>query len=186
MADGRRVDPFGVREGASLMSAYRYWQGPGGERVCISTHPTFVCPHGSFERERDEEGKVIRRIPTPAAEAAARALGADVDLVVRMLDRQHGQVSAGRRRVDGKLTDDCAVCGARMERKGFRVWIERPVPEEERTEGERASAAINSRLNGGPAVAFRTAKTAWLDTKREARAWCLDELRILRSAAGVS
>jgi hypothetical protein len=100
-----------------------------------------------------------------------------------MLERQHRSFTHTRRRdAGGKLTSTCDCCGSRMERMGFRVWIERPKTAAEMTDTDGVSAAIAKRI-GGDGVRTVTLRSFYLETKREATDWALDELRTAQSAA---
>jgi hypothetical protein len=157
---------------------YRYYEAPDGRRFCWNVEPTFVCPLAWFERT-DDEAKA--RIATPAVEAAAAALGCGIAELLRMLERQHRSFTNTRRRdAGGKLTNTCDCCGSRMQREGFRVWVEQP--KRELSETDRVSAAISKRL-GGDGVQTETLRSFYLETKREATDWALDELRTAQSAA---
>jgi hypothetical protein len=156
--------------------ATRYWQikgDPEERRFCFTTEASFTCPHAYFERER-ENGEVVRRIPTPAAEAVAQVLGGDVDSAMRLLERGHGSGrGTERRREKGKLTDRCAVCGAKMVAHGYSAYVERPKREDEFHEGDRTSAAIAGRLGfDGPMVRVRSQSGL---KRSEARAWAWEQ-----------
>lgn len=157
----------------------RYYDAPDGRHFCWNVDPTFVCPLAWFERT-DDEAKA--RIPTAAVEAAAAALGCGGDELARILERQHASFTHTRRRVDGRLTDICDCCGSRMERKGFRVWADRPKTQEELTGNDRVASQIGQRL-GFSGEQRVTLRNFYVDTKREAKAWALDELRTAESAA---
>ena len=77
-------------------------------------------------------------------------------------------VGAGRLRVDGVLTDRCAVCGAKMNRKGFRGWIDAPVT-------DAPAKRIAGRL--GLAEPRETQRVTWHPTKKDAEAWAKHERR---------
>jgi hypothetical protein len=163
--------PFGSR--------YSYYEAPDGRRFCFITHPTFLCPLATFERAEDENRS---RVLTDAVVAAAGVLGCDPADLARIIEGSHARAGTSRKRTaDGKLTADCGSCGARMERLGFRCFIEAPIPDGEETQGEQASRAIAGRL--GFSAPMRTERSFYVDTKREAREWALDELRTAESIA---
>lgn len=159
----------------ALSNGYWYMEGADGRHFCFAKEPTYTCPHAHFERTRVDE-ETVERIPTPAVKRAAEALGADPELLARGLERQHASFTYGRRRVNGKLTDQCAVCGARMQRKGFRCWIEREPTDDERND-------MNSRVAGRLGFSnMRTERSFYVDTKREAREWAAEEVKVTRAA----
>jgi hypothetical protein len=177
---------------------YRYWDGPGGARYCFNIEPTFRCPHDGLRydvvelgtgkvtvtelRPRDETVGITFSIHvTDEAKAAADLLGVDPLKLTRMLARSHNS-NHGRERVNGKLTDRCKACGAKMERLGFRVWIERPKTEEELTAQDRTSSHVAERL-GFSGERTVTVRSAYTDTKREAKQWCLDERATAQAVA---
>jgi hypothetical protein len=125
--------------------------------------------------ERDAEGAVTRTIPTTAVEAAAAALGADAVQLGKLIRSAHHRFGAGRLRVDGKLTDRCGACGARMERLGFRCWVDAP------HEATDSRTRIADRLGFEPPRDH--VRTFYVDTKREAAAWARDEQRTAKAVA---
>jgi hypothetical protein len=156
------------------MSYGAYWivNGGNGERFAWRKEPTYLCPHGYFERVREGD-EVVSRVPTAAVEQAAAALGADVELLMRVMERVHASHSAGRRRVNGKLTGDCAICGARMIRKGFAHWKE-VASDDVIARGFGAALGFDGHVRG---------VTRYVDTKREAEAWARENAAVSRSAA---
>ena len=148
------------------MSA-RYWYfSAGDQRFCFDKHPRFRCPlaaavtHQSSAVSEDCTEPAI--ISTVAA--AAAMLAADGLLLANLLVRAHISHNAGRLRVDGRLTDRCAICGSRMERLGFPCWIE------EKPKRRDAQSRIASRLGHDD---FRRVPGAlwYRSSKREAREW---------------
>lgn len=158
-------------------SNYRYWDGPGGTRYCFNIEPTFVCPNADPTFVLPSP-KIVGL--TEPVRAAARILGMEPWKFEHILQRAHA--SHTRERVAGKLTDRCSVCGAKMDRLGFRVWIERPKSEEELTPEDRTSSNVAQRLgfSGERTVVLRSAYT---ETKREAKQWCLDERATAQAVA---
>jgi hypothetical protein len=63
-----------------------------------------------------------------------------------------------------------------MERLGFRCWIERDKSPEEYGTGDH----ITERLGGSPS---HIGKVLYLDTKKEARAWALENSQVSKAAA---
>lgn len=161
-------------------SGYWYIEGGPGVRLCYAKSPTYICPHAYFERVRDADDKVTGRVPTAAAEKVAAVLGTDPESAAKLLERGHRSMG-GRLRVDGKLTERCEGCGAKMQRKGFRIWREELVPEEERTSEQRTSAAINSRL-GFDGQTWKTTYSGYVETKREAEGWARENAASSKAA----
>lgn len=176
---------------------YRYWEDGHGRRYCYAKDALFECPHeGLWYELTDPEtgektltkrqpaerlGITFSRAATPEQDNAAAVLGMDPVKLGAMIAQAHSRRGRERLRVDGRLTDRCGCCGARMERKGFRVWIDEPVPEEELSSGQRTSAAISSRIFGGSGTQLRVIRERWLDTKKEARAWAYEEYRLAQA-----
>jgi hypothetical protein len=166
------------------MSSWRYYEHDG-TRWCWNVDPTFICPNaGITEYVAPEDGDggahVIARREDEIGEAAD-ALGMDPIKLALILNRAHQSFKHDRERVDGKLTDRCKACGAKMRREGFRAWIERFVPENERTEAERTSTRIGSRLFGSSDTTWRREGFRWYDTKKEATGWALDEYKVAKA-----
>lgn len=136
--------------------SYWYLDGPDQIRFCFDRHPRFQCRVG--------EGGSADEL-----QAAGEQLGV-LKLVelVELAHRRRGR--AERDRQDGKLTDRCATCGARMERLGFMAWAERPAaPDSTGTQmAERLGA--NAVPVRGDGICF--------PTKREAEAWAREQLEV--------
>lgn len=147
-----------------MASTYRYWEAADGRRFCYARDATYRCPVSSMTELDD------------GLRAAADALGVHPGKLVRLLAAPHPH-GARRERVDGQLTETCAHCGHRLQRDGFRVWVERPATEEEVR--ENAGLAISSRLGYGARV---TERVSWCDTKKEARTWAYDGYRQAQAA----
>lgn len=146
-----------------------YVSGPSGLHFNWSKHPSFECPNADpvsyTAAERDGEGGTWA-LQRDEVAAAAAAIGADPVMLGQLLRQRHASHGAGRLRVDGKLTDRCAICGAKMTRKGFRAWIDEP-------NSDPASQRIAGRIGfGAPRI---TVRTTWHPTKREAEAWARHE-----------
>jgi hypothetical protein len=176
----------------ALMS-WRYWGLPDGREFRFATEPLFECPQAAIvyevwdpskpvgsektiTRRRPEEavGVTHTRHVTAEAQAAADALGVDPKKLLGMLTAAHRRNGLGvRARVDGRLTDRCDVCGARMERKGYMAAVWEPTPEEELGDS-RSTVELNRHLNPGY-VHMRPVKVVYLDTRREAKQWAYDE-----------
>lgn len=167
-----------------------YYAGGDGTRFCFAKEPSFVCPNGRslwdchdlatgevtvVERQAGERmGITFTRHVTDAQRRAAAELGMDPECLASLILRGHSS-NWGRRRVDGKLTDQCKACGTKMERLGFRCWIEHDKAAEDYGTGDR----ITETLGGTPSI---TTKSFYLDTKKEARSWAIEESRISKSA----
>jgi hypothetical protein len=149
-----------------MSGEYRYYEGANGERYCYAKHPTYTCPLAEPGTQDAE--------PTREVATAAGVLGADPDLLARVLETGHRRYAQGRRRVDGQLTEQCATCGHRMTRIGFAYWKDVPDP------GEGSVARIANRLGF---TAVRTVTRGHMDTKREAIEWARQNAAISRNAA---
>lgn len=144
-------------------TSYYYQPGPDGRHYCYDSTPTFRCPMSNL-LPADERVYVVPR----AVNDAADALGVDGDKLTRLLVKAHRSISGGRERVDGKLTNYCAICGHKMERLGFRYWIEAK-PGASASSEQRTSAAISQRLGGS---GFVQVDGSWYQpTKRAAQDW---------------
>jgi hypothetical protein len=85
----------------------------------------------------------------------------------------HASINAGRRReISGALSEDCAICGRRLQRPGFAYWIAAPAPK------DSARARIAQRLGGDP---FERVEGPWYaKRKRDARAWAITRTDALK------
>ena len=159
------------------MSASWYVSGPDGLRFNWNKAPTFQCPNAgavTYAAAADG-GEGTWTLQRPEVAAAAAAIGADPVMLGKLLHQRHASFAAGRLRVDGRLTDRCAICGAKLTRKGFRAWIDNPA-------GGDASQRVASRLGlDGPRT---TVRTTWHPTKAQAEAWARHELKRARARAG--
>lgn len=170
------------------MHSYFYYEGTDGRHYCYAKTPTFTCPMAEpvevrptviepREGERDiTHEHHLTAEHAEAITAAAAALGMDALKLGMALRSHHQRRGAQRERVNGKLTDTCAACGHRMEREGFRVWVE------ELPLGEDAQSRIADRLGFS---SWRTVpgSSRYLDTKKEAQGWARDESRLERAPA---
>lgn len=151
------------------MSSWYLPSADGTRRFSWNKEPTFECPNADAVHytagERDGEDGTWTLARDEIATAAA-ALGADPVMLGRLLRQRHASHAAGRMRVNGRLTDRCAICGAKMTRKGFRAWIDEPSE-------DASSQRIAGRLGLEPPR--RTIRTTWHPTKREAEAWARHE-----------
>lgn len=167
-------------------SNYRYWDGPEGTRYCFNIEPTFICPNAEpvkpHKIDWPEGDEHTWTSPPENVRQAAHLLGMQPVKLGNMIRKAHQSFTHTRERIDGKLTNRCACCGTKMDRLGFRVWIERPKAEEELTAGDRTSSGVAQRLgfSGERTVIIRSAYT---DTKREAKQWCLDERATAQAVA---
>jgi len=153
-----------------------YLEGPRGLHFHWAKHPSFECPNADpvlytpAERVGENGTWALQRAEVAAA---AAAIGADAVMLGQLLRQRHASHAAGRLRVDGTLTDRCAICGTKMTRKGFRAWIDEPNP-------DVASQRIAGRLGfGAPRT---TVRTTWHPTKRDAEAWARHECRRAKAA----
>lgn len=160
----RRCAP--LQETVAMSGTYVFIPGADGRRYCWARHPTYVCAHATLEQTEDQ--------PAPAGVAeAARALSCDATLLARILTRAHASINAGRRREDsGTLSEDCAICGRRLQRPGFAYWIAAAAPK------GSARARIAQRLGGDP---FEGVEGPWYaKRKRDARAWAITRTDALK------
>lgn len=166
----------------------RYWTikgDPDDRRFCFTTEPRFECPHESITysvtdlaggaptitKRRPEEavGITFTRHVSEEMAQAAQLLGLDGKKLAAMLVGAHRSKPPTRERVDGKLTNRCATCGAKMIDHGYSAYVERPRREDEMDAMHRTSAAISSRLGGeGPMVRLKSATGL---KRSEARQW---------------
>jgi len=148
-----------------------YLRGAGGDdaRFNWNKHPSYSCPNAdpvSYSAAATAGAEGTWTLLRPEVAAAAAAIGADPIMLGKLLRQRHASHQAGRLRIDERLTDRCAICGAKMTRKGFRAWIDQSSPDE-------ASQRVAGRLGlHGPRTTLRT---TWHDTKREAEAWARHE-----------
>lgn len=139
---------------------YHYYRGADGQRFCYAAEPTYQCPLA-------EPG---------ATGSAAEALGCDAAKLAQMIRRAHSRSGAGRDRdADGRLTERCQTCGAKLVRVGYAAWAEEPDPEEYR---ER----IAERL-GFDRPMRQSKPRRYFDVKREAMAWAREEAAISKAVA---
>lgn len=155
-----------------MMGGYWYMgPAPDGRRFCYAKTPTFTCPIASAAQGFLRDATLGS---DPLAERvfdAASALRVDP----KWLAQRVSSGSHHRERVDGKLTDRC-TCGARMDRLGFAIWVEREAPERTDT-----SARFTREVFGGQPVE-RVGRTRYADTKREAQTWARQELAAAKAA----
>lgn len=148
--------------------SYHYYEGAPGTRYCWALDPTFICPISQLKYDTaDEQWSVPDEFT-----AAANLLGVEPSSLLRLMVRGHR--NNRRMRIDGKLTDRCETCGHKMERKGFRTWSER-----DRTEPREGVGGVSDdltrRFGGTPSEIL---KTIYFDTKKEARAWALENSQV--------
>lgn len=143
------------------MRGYWYIEGDDGRHYCYSKEPTYECPVGGMRSLGD------------ILELAAGEVGIDPKFMLRRL--QH---SAGRARVEGRLTDVCLGCGHKLDRLGFRYWIEGEPTEDEDTSSSRIAARLG--LGDG----FVTVEGPWYaKTKKDAQAWARQRVAATKAAA---
>ena len=159
-----------------MTPSYWYLPGTDGRHYSWAKHPTFECPNADAvtytpaEQEGDEGTWTLDRSEIAVA---AAAIDADPILLAKLLRQRHHTSAAGRLRVDGVLTQRCAVCGAKMKRKGFRAWIDAP-------SDDAAAQRVSSRLGFAPPRT--TIRTTWHATRKDAAAWARHE----RARAGAA
>ncbi len=153
-------------------------RGAGERRYNWTKHPTFVCPNAdpvSYTPVEAGAAEGTWSLTRDEVATAAAAIGADPVMLGQLLRQRHASHAAGRLRVGDRLTDCCAICGAKMTRKGFRAWID----ELDDNEDASSQRRIASRL--GLAAPRRTLRTTWHPTKREAEAWARHERKRAQS-----
>lgn len=147
-----------------MTGGYWYIEGGDDRHFCYAKTPSFVCRHA--------DGDDLGRLAGLAAEERGITRLAEI---VRNAHRR--SVSSIRARdAAGKLTDDCAVCGAKLKRLGFAVWEERPAGE------ETSQHRIAQRLGFGSHV--RVGETKYRRTKKAASDWAAKNAKASREAAG--
>jgi hypothetical protein len=138
------------------MSGYFYFENEStGQRFAWAKEPTFVC--GFAESP-----------PAPLEDSLAESTEPDSPTVEKFREiwrRGHRGTSHRARDENDRLTDRCAACGAKMERRGFRAWaeIEKSEPG---TSGDRIAQRLGFSMTEqipGSGRYFRT--------KRQARDW---------------
>lgn len=162
-----------------------YFEAPDGRRFNWNKAPTYICPNADpirVEVDGDERIETITLDRAVAIDAAARGLMMDPLKLARLIKRSHRSFSYQRERVNGKLTDRCECCGAKMDRLGFRCWVDRPKTEDELTSEDRTSSRVAERLGFDPGRRV-VVHSFYADTKREADAWARDELRTAKAVA---
>jgi hypothetical protein len=147
---------------------YVYLPGRDGRRYCWATRPTFRCPLA-----HDHENPVPTAAQSAALAEAAQLLGCDQVRLRSMLHRAHGSSATRRARDErNRVTDRCAVCGARIERLGFAGWIAADKP------ADNTTAAIALRLGGG----FARVEGPWYSaTKAGAAEWARSRVEALEA-----
>jgi hypothetical protein len=156
------------------MSTYWVYTASDGRRYCWNKEPTFSCPLVDPLADRpDPDGDPVSPFGRGIDEAAAALSVAPADLagVLRRAHRSTSGKGTRRRRVGGRLTDLCDVCGRRMKRLGFRAWIEVP------DTSERTGTQITRMMFGAAYWPVRDS-SRYFDTKKEAQSWALDEKRL--------
>lgn len=164
-------------------SSYWYYDAPDGRRWNWSKEPTYQCPNRPALREVEEPTPLVDRlIPTIAMRDAAEALATTPEAMARLLENVHARISYGRQRdANGRLTDRCSCCGAKMRRLGFRAWVDEPIPENELTDDHARSMRVSERL-GLDGEQRRTTWSGHFETKRAAQEWAHRESRDAKAA----
>lgn len=151
-----------------MTGGYWYVEGGNGERFAWAKTPTYSCPFragppgwfGSVLAESEDADE----LPT-------------IDAIERMFRRAHGTYQSGSPRArdgNGRLTDRCSACGAKLTRHGFAAWAER----------DRGSTGISERL--GIALVDRIGENRYFRTKKRAEAWARREADKSRRKAKVT
>jgi hypothetical protein len=183
----------------------RYWE-LDGVRFCFTITPSFECPMTvtAYEvwdpvtdkttvttrrppKEDEALGITFKRHVTEAQIEAARLLGVDAKALVTLIENSHRGAwhsqDGIRRRVEGKLTDLCRTCGAKLINHGYSAFVERDFDPEvdEDPEGTRkASRAISDRLGFQP-PAVRLKGVNGLK-RTEARKWAYEQYTQAKTA----
>jgi hypothetical protein len=180
----------------------RYWE-LDGVRFCFTITPHLECPMSvttyevldvstgerTITKRRPEEkvGWTFTRHVTAEQEEAARLLGVDAKAMVTLIENGHRNAwhsqDGIRRRVEGKLTDRCRACGAKLINHGYSAFVERDFDPEvdEDPEGTRkASRAISDRLGFQP-PAVRLKGVNGLK-RTEARKWAYEQYTQAKTA----
>jgi hypothetical protein len=147
-----------------------YMDAPGDRRFNWNKQPTYVCPLGDPldfpERVEGEEPgpPVLKPESATRFEEGAMYMACDPILLAKAVRKAHHSFTAGRRRDEsGALTDECAVCGARMNRLGFRAWED--VPRHDDKMGQRVAARL------GMDLPRKVLRSRYFRTKKQAEAW---------------
>lgn len=131
-----------------MRGGYWYVEGANGHRFNWSKTPTFVCPNA--------EG-------LDAPDGISPVDGIDGRHLSDLVKHAHRRSSAGRARVDGRLTEDCSVCGVNMNRLGFRAWETAP------RDVDDSRSRVASRLGFSDDEVVGEPK--WCRTKKQAEEW---------------
>lgn len=177
----------------------RYWSikgDPEGRHFCFTTEPFFECPNSRITYEvqnlatgektlttrRPEErvGWTFTRHVSDEAAQAAQLLGVEPKKLLAILGNAHRHRAAERARVNGKLTNRCATCGAKMIDHGYSAYVERPKREDEYHEGDRTNAALAERMGFQPPM-LRLVGTTGLK-RSEARQWAYEQYELAQAA----
>lgn len=161
------------------MSA-RYWTGPDDRHYAYNVDASYDCPVAKLIAFPSDADVLPQRLTD-----AAGALKMDPRRLAVMLRKS----SCGARDRDGaKLTERCVAHGVKMNRRGYRAFVDEPVPEAEwgRDPHMRSQVAINRRLSDPDYVPRRVVEQAWLRTKREARLWAWERRQAAVEAAGAT
>lgn len=170
------------------------YEAKDGRRWTWNKAPSYECPN-YFERYifTDPETGETRRVHFPPEKRvgvtfsryvpdhvreAAKLIGCGGEELAAMLVKVHQDRGMERKRVDGKLTNECVACGGRLTRKGFYAYADEPIPEGEETSEQRASAAISNRLGFDSSGPRRTTWSGHFGTKREAQEWAHENMKI--------
>lgn len=141
------------------MGGYWYVEGADGHHFCWSKVPTFECPNADG---------------LDAPDGIEPVDGIDGRHLSDLIKYAHRRYSAGRARVDGRLTNQCSVCGVAMTRLGFRAWETKPRNEED----SRSRVAERLGFDNHDPVG----ETKWCRTKKQAEEWARSRARKSREA----
>jgi hypothetical protein len=144
-----------------MFGSYWYIEGADGRHYCYSKEASYRCPIGAGgEPPKDGSGLTAAERESRIQRAAV-VVGVSKEFLMRKLGH-----SGHRARVDGRLTEHCEACGHRLERLGFRYWIESDKPQEGLSETTRR---LNRAMGGS---GFTMVEGPWYaDTKKDAQAW---------------
>lgn len=155
-----------------MRAGYWYVSGADGLHCCWAKSPSYSCPFANGIDDPEIVPVTSRLLP------AIAETGMSVERVSRAVKRVHSSSNL-RARVDGKLTEHCAACGAKLTRHGFAAWLERELPDDaELTPSQRISEGIF-----GTAPTERVGEQRYFRTKRKAEEWARKQAAKSRAAA---
>ena len=152
----------------------RYYSG-GRRRYLWNTEATYRCPH-------------VTAPPWALVETAHKE---GVHRLPEMFAAAHRRASAIRERDENnRPTNVCATCGAKLDKVGYRVWVEGRyedvVAEMERLGRDAGPTLVSQRI--GERLGLGDGWTVWpgseryFGLKREAISWCREQSQQERAA----